>query len=165
MKRLLDLCTPQVSNIREKDLSSLGRYPCFGASGIAGYKETFSSDSPYIGVIKDGAGVGRVNVYPPKSSLLGTMQYLKPKEGVSVKYLMYLVRSLKLGETFQGSTIPHIYFKDYKNTQVRDRNFPEQEFIAESLASIEKSVENKKRQISELDSLVKPRLWGRRCIE
>lgn len=163
IKTLAELCTPYISNIRQKDLKESGSYPCYGAAGIAGYRDVFDADESYVGVIKDGAGVGRTNVYPPKSSLLGTMQYLKPNDEVDAKYLMYLIRSLKLGTTFQGSTIPHIYFKDYKKTVVKDRSLNEQMVVSDNLSRIEEEIDLSHRKLELLDSLVKSRFMERRA--
>jgi type I restriction enzyme S subunit len=157
MKRLSDLCTPNVSNIREKDLAPIGQYPCFGASGIVGYRDVFDMSLPYVGIVKDGAGVGRTSLYPAKSSLLGTLQCLQPVVGVDSKYLMYLVRSLHLENAFQGSTIPHIYFKNYKKNFVKERSLGEQRAIAEELSLFEKNIKTKREQLLELDSLTKSR--------
>jgi type I restriction enzyme S subunit len=157
MQRLFNLCTPKASNIRQGDLAESGKYPCFGATGIAGYRDNYEFENSYVGIIKDGAGVGRTNIYPPKSSLLGTMQYLEPNEGVNPQYLMYLVRSLKLGSTFQGSTIPHIYFKNYKNTPVKEISKEEQTIIANNLTHLDQSIALKEEQLDKLDSLAKSR--------
>ena len=115
---LSELCTPHTKNIAVKDVANQkGKYPVFGAAGLVGFMDSYQMPNEYVGIIKDGAGIGRTNTYPAKSSLIGTMQCLLPKDGVNVKYLMYLVRSLKLGSSYSGATIPHIYYKNYKNTK------------------------------------------------
>ena len=115
-KQLKDVCEGFTKNIAQKDLSeNNGKYPIFGASGIIKTIDFYISDKPYIGIVKDGSGVGRTNKYPAKSSLLGTMQYILPNQGIDLDYLMYGIRSLHLGENYSGAAIPHIYFKVYKN--------------------------------------------------
>jgi type I restriction enzyme, S subunit len=156
-KRLIDVCTPHVSNLRMKDLLKEGPYPCFGAAGLAGYRDTFDSSVPYVGVIKDGAGVGRANVYPAKSSLLGTMESLIPSGGNDPYFLMYLLRSRNLGDSLTGSTIPHIYFKDYGKMRVPDFDRDQQRRVAVSLGLFEKSIALKNKELGEMDSLVKSR--------
>ena len=47
--------------------------------------------------------------------LLAQMQYLIPKENILPEYLYYVVRYMHLEKYYTGATIPHIYFKDYKN--------------------------------------------------
>ena len=96
MSILDDICIAKTKGIAAKDVAETGKYPVFGATGLMGYLDTYESENEYVGIIKDGAGVGRTNIYPAKSSLLGTMQYIFPKENIDIKYLMYLLRSLNL---------------------------------------------------------------------
>ena len=70
----------------------------------------------YITIIKDGAGVGRTRLLPKGSMFLGTMGAITPRNS-NLDFLYQLVSNANLGSLYTGSTIPHIYFKDYgKNT-------------------------------------------------
>lgn len=80
---------------------------------------TFQNGARYVAVVKDGAGVGRANLCSARTSVLGTMQALIPTEMVLPEYLLHLIRAMRLGDGFSGSTIPHIYFKDYGQRLVR----------------------------------------------
>ena len=53
------------------------------------YVDFYQQENPYVAVVKDGAGVGRVMQLPAKSSVIGTMQYIIPNEGINVHYLAY----------------------------------------------------------------------------
>ena len=116
--RLNQLCSKGKSNLRQKDIENDGPFNVYGASGIVGRMDTYQNERPYVGIVKDGAGVGRAMLCEGKTSVLGTMQALLPNEGTNLSYLLHLVRSLKLGENYSGSTIPHIYFKDYGRQEV-----------------------------------------------
>lgn len=83
------------------------------------------------------------------------MQALIPNKGVSRDYLLHLVRSLHLGDDFSGSTIPHIYFKDYGKLPVPFHNPVEQRRIVDNLSAVEQQIEASKQQLIRLDSLVK----------
>ena len=85
------------------------------------------------------------------------MQALIPSEGIDRDYLLHLVRSLHLGDGFSGSTIPHIYFKDYGKLPVRLHSPAEQKRIVDIFASIERQIKVSKQQLDQLDSLVKSR--------
>ena len=131
------------------------------------------NSSPYIAVIKDGAGVGRVSACDANTSVLGTIQALIPCRDVERDYLFHLVRSLHLGEDFTGSTIPHIYFKDYGQIIVSLPDLAGQKRIVRRLNSIEEAAESARAQIVRLDSLVKSRFvemfergkgWGLRAL-
>ena len=118
---------------------------------------SFQNAVPYVAVVKDGAGVGRASACEAKTSVLGTMQALIPSEGIDRDYLLHLVRSLHLGDGFSGSTIPHIYFKDYGKLPVRLHSPAEQKRIVDIFASIERQIKVSKQQLDQLDSLVKSR--------
>lgn len=111
--RIKDICTKGSSALKQKDLSTEGTYAVYGASGIAGYLDTFQQENEYIGVVKDGSGIGRVDFYPQKTSLIGTLQYILPKNGFDIRYIGYCLQSLDLSKYKQGAAIPHIYFRDY----------------------------------------------------
>ena len=128
--KLSDLCMKGKSSLRRKDVDGKGPYAVYGASGIVGAMSSFQNSEPYVAVVKDGAGVGRTSICNAKTSVLGTMQALLPKEGVECKYLLHLVRSMKLGEEFSGSTIPYIFqglwkecgsFSEYGSTETNCR--------------------------------------------
>lgn len=94
-----------------------GSYPVFGAKGFAKNVSFYHQEKEYLGIIKDGAGIGRVKKYPAKSSVVATMQYILPKEGYNIDFVRYFLESLDFENYRTGSTIPHIYFKNYKNAK------------------------------------------------
>ena len=155
---LSNICEGYTKNIALKDLAdNKGQYPIYGASGYIKKVDFYVSDCDYIGIVKDGAGVGRVEKYPAFSSLLGTMQYIVPKPDISIDYLKYLLKSLHLEKGITGAAIPHIYFKSYKNTQVNIANFDDQVKISKELDNINQAIDNKKQELFALDELVKSR--------
>lgn len=154
IKKIKDICNKASSNIAlNKILDIDGDYPVYGASGFIQKVDFFHRDTPYIGIVKDGAGVGRVNIYPAYSSLLGTLQYILPKEGNSINYVAYALKSLNLASNVTGATIPHIYFKDYGESLIPVPPLSEQEKIVVELDCLSGIIEKKKQQLKELDSL------------
>ena len=153
--RLGDVCTKGKSNLRQKDLKNDGPYPVYGAPGIVGFSSNYQNADAYVAVVKDGAGVGRVMACEPRSSVLGTMQALLPGKGTDRDYLLHLVRSMDLGKGFTGSTIPHIYFKDYGKTLVRALSRGRQVEVANRLSGIDRLISQGKQQLSALNDLVK----------
>ena len=112
---------------------------------------------PYLAVVKDGAGVGRVMVCEAKSSVLGTMQAIKPNDGVDLYYLQHLLKAMNLSSYYTGATIPHIYFKDYGNASVSLPSLSEQKAIAAVFRKHGQLVEQYERMLEMLDELVKSR--------
>ena len=158
MIHLGDICTKASSNIAQKDLENCdGVYPIYGASGLIKYVDFYQQENPYAAVVKDGAGVGRVMQLPAKSSVIGTMQYIIPNEGVNVHYLAYAMEHMNLAKYYTGTTIPHIYFKDYCKEKLRAHNLDEQCHIALVLDKISALISLRKQQLAKLDELVKAR--------
>ena len=60
-------------------------------------------------IVKDGAGVGRIQKYDGYTSLLGTLAYIVPNDGVNIDWLRYNIAALELGKDVGLTTIPHIY--------------------------------------------------------
>lgn len=117
----------------------------------------YQQEHPYVAVVKDGAGVGRVMQLPAKSSVIGTMQYIIPNKGISVRYLAYAMEHMNLAKYYTGATIPHIYFKDYCKENLRAHTLDEQCHIAIVLDKIVALIFLHNRQLAKLDDLVKAR--------
>lgn len=155
--RLEDLCIKGRSSLRQKDIKNDGRFPVYGASGVVGTMASYQIDVPYVAVVKDGAGVGRATICKANSSVLGTMQALIPKSEIQAEYLYHLVQSLNLGAGFSGSTIPHIYFKDYGKRRVRMHPAEARQSIVTCLAGIERRVKSNNDLLEQLILLNKSR--------
>lgn len=156
--KLEDVCERGSSSIKQSDIIELtGEYPIFGAAGYIGNIDFYQQEKPYVAVVKDGAGIGRTTLHPAKSSVIGTMQYLLPKENVLPEYLYYVVRYMHLEKYFTGATIPHIYFKDYKNEQFNLDSLDEQKQIVIILGKCEKIISDRQSELAELDKLIKAR--------
>jgi len=156
--KLSDVCTKGTSNIAQKDLDARnGDYPIYGASGFIKNVDFYHQENPYIAIVKDGAGVGRVMQLPAKSSVIGTMQYIIPNEGVSVEYLAYALEHMNLSKYCLGAAIPHIYFKDYCSEPFPNHTSEEQANISHILGLVSNLIFLRKQQLSKLDELVKSR--------
>ena len=128
--KIKDICEKASSNVAQKELGSHnGEYPIYGASGFIKNVDFYHHDKPYVGVIKDGSGVGRVNIYPAYSSLLGTLQYILPKDGFEIRFISYALQSLNLAKYSVGAAIPHIYFRDYGEHEIAVPDISEQHRI------------------------------------
>ena len=156
--KLSDVCERGSSNLKQSDvIDKNGDYPIYGASGYIGNVDFFHQEKKYVAVVKDGAGIGRTMLLPAKSSVIGTMQYLLPKDNVLAEYLYYVVKYMRLEKYFTGATIPHIYFKDYKNEEFNCVPIEKQLKIVESLKKVERKISNRNQQLAKLDELVKAR--------
>ena len=153
-KSISEICDKASSNIAQNKIADIdGDYPVYGASGYVQNVDFYHRDTPYIGIVKDGSGVGRVNIYPAYSSLLGTMQYIIPKEGYQLGYVSYALKGLNLSSFASGAAIPHIYFKDYGKCKIDVPPLIEQERIVAELDLLQGIIEKKKEQLKAYDQL------------
>ena len=156
--RLEEVCEKQSSKLKQSDvIDQNGLYPVYGASGYLGNINTYQQSNYYVAVVKDGAGIGRTMLLPPKSSIIGTMQYLIPKDNVLPEYLYYVVKAKHFEKYFSGATIPHIYFKDYKNEQFDLVSFEEQREIINRIKKIEIIIDDLYKTLALLDELGRAR--------
>ncbi|WP_291529840.1 restriction endonuclease subunit S [Bacteroides sp. UBA939] len=152
--KLGEICSGESSNVSQNKIQHLmGNYPIFGASGYIQNIDFYKQDKEYIGVVKDGAGVGRVMRLPAESSILGTLQYIIPNKGTDINFLFYLLGKLKLDRYASGATIPHIYYRDYSNEKVLLPPFETQRHIAATLDKANELIALRKKQLEELDAL------------
>lgn len=140
-----------INKLKEED----GDYPLFGASGFVKNLSFYHREEEYLSLVKDGAGVGRVERKPAKSSIVGTLQYIIPKDDFHIDFIYYFLLSIDFKKYFKGSTIPHVYFKDYKNEPFPLIDFDEQERIVAKMdaafaaldqakANVEQNLQNAK---------------------
>lgn len=156
--KLGDVCDKGSSNLKQSDvINQNGQYPVYGAAGLLGNIDSYHQDKPYVAVVKDGAGIGRVTLQPGYSSVIGTLQYLLPKENVLPEYLYYVTKHMHLEKYYTGATIPHIYFKDYKNEKFNLDTIEKQQRIVDILKKIENIIESRQQELQKLDDLIRAR--------
>ena len=115
-----------------------GKYKLYGAEGVIKTIDFYEKMEPYISIIKDGAGVGRLNLCDAYSSSLGTLQNLVPKENFDINFLYFYLKTLNFQKYIVGSTIPHIYFRDYSKEKLSIPNIEKQKNIGNFFIYFEK---------------------------
>lgn len=156
--KLEDVCEKDSSNLKLSDVDGMdGDYPIYGAAGYIGNVGFYHQERPYVAVVKDGAGIGRTTIHPAKSSVIGTMQYLLPKGNILPEYLYYVVSYMHLEKYYTGTSIPHIYFKDYKNEKFNLDLIQNQKRIVDILGKCEMIIRLRTRELELLDNRIKAR--------
>lgn len=125
-------------------------YPLYDANSLVLNIDKYDQENDYVSIIKDGAGAGRIRYCEGKSSVLGTMGYLLPINTVDIQFLYFRLQIINFSSYISGSTIPHIYFKDYKKENIGLPCEDEQKKISHFLSTLEKNVENSKKAIESL---------------
>lgn len=134
LRTLGDVCNKASSNVAQNQLKDdNGDYAIYGASGLIKRVSFYHHDKPYLSIVKDGSGVGRVTKMEAYSSVIGTMQYIIPKDDIDLDYLYYSLLGVDFKKYAAGAAIPHIYFKDYKNEPFLWMPLAEQKLIVNIL--------------------------------
>ena len=151
-----DILLSSSSNLSMADLEdNFGDYKLYGATGFIKCIDFFDQKEGYMAIVKDGAGVGKTFLCDPKSSVLSTLLYLTPKKDYNLKFCYYLLKTLHFGKYKVGSTIPHIYYKDFSKEKVFIPSVEEQEKIARFLTAIDKKIDFTQNQITEMEKFKK----------
>ena len=146
--KLKDLLTVKSSSISINQLDdNTGEYPLYGASGFLKNIDFCEMNRDYISIVKDGSGVGNLSYHEKNSSIVNTSQYLLPKD-FDINFLYYLLQTLNLLKYVNGSSIPHIYFKDYCIEKVDIPSLEEQQKIGKLLVNVDKTMENINKKIN-----------------
>lgn len=151
-KRLGEILTSKSSAISQNTLkNNEGIYSVYGAIGKIKNINFYENENEYIGIVKDGAGVGRTFLCEKKSSVLGTLNYLELKtKSIYLKFAYYILKQIDFSKYIVGSSIPHIYFKDYKNEKIQLPILEEQQKIADFLSSIDSKIESIEKELEGL---------------
>ena len=117
-------------------------YKVYGADSVVGYINFYQQEEKYISIVKDGSGVGRLNLCEGKTSILGTLSCLKSKnkEKYNLVWSYYLLNTIDFSSYVKGAGIPHIYYSDYKNEKVSVPKPKEQQKIADCLSSLDELI-------------------------
>ena len=138
--RLAECLECKSSTLQESEVCEQGTYPVYGANGVVGYLDNYSTEGEAVYIIKDGSGVGTVSYVTGKCSATGTLNILQAKEGYSLQYFYYLLKVFNFEPYKTGMAIPHIYFKDYGKAKVFCPSYTEQLQYARLLSAIESNL-------------------------
>lgn len=147
-KKLGDICFKTSSNLSASDCETdSGEYPVYGASGIYTFIDSFDFKEDYVAIVKDGSGVGNLIYCVSNSSVIGTMDVLRPRLNNDLKFLYYFLQTVRFKKFKVGSSIPHIYFRDYRSLKKLTPNNNEQKKIADFLSAIDNKIDTTSIQI------------------
>ena len=148
--RLAECLECKSSTLQESEVCEQGTYPVYGANGIVGYLDNYSTEGEAVYIIKDGSGVGTVSYVTGKCSASGTLNTLQANEGYSLQYFYYLLKVFNFEPYKTGMAIPHIYFKDYGKAKVFCPSYTEQLQYARLLSVIDNKLSIEQNILTEL---------------
>lgn len=146
--RLSSFCNYISSSLTTKDTDENGKYDLYDANNLIGKTNKGCIDEDYITIIKDGAGVGRTRLLPSQSMFLGTMGALIPDKS-DLHFLYQLIINADLSKEYTGSTIPHIYFKNYGENKYFIPSLSEQSKIGTYFRNLDSVIALHQRKLEE----------------
>lgn len=149
LRRLNTFVHYSSSNLTVKDSMKKGYYDLYDANSIIGKTNHTPMIENYITIIKDGAGVGRIRMLPKNTMFIGTMGALTAWDS-DLNFVFTLLTANNLGNMFSGSTIPHIYFKDYGENIYFIPHYDEQRAIGNYFKKLNSLIELENSYINKL---------------
>lgn len=146
---LREVCNYYSSSLTAKDVDENGMYDLYDANSLIGKTNKGCMTEDYITIIKDGAGVGRTKVLSKNTMYIGTMGALTPQNS-DLDFLYHLITKADLGKSYTGSTIPHIYFKDYGKNRYCVPCFSEQKQIGTFFHNLDHLITLYQRKLEKL---------------
>ena len=160
-KKLWDICEKQSSNISANTLeTNTWNYKIYWATWFLKFIDFYQEENDYISIVKDWAWVWRVLYCEWKSSVLWTLDKIKPKDWTNLYFLLSILRNIDFAKYTIWSTIPHIYFKDYWKESFLFPSFPEQQKIADFLSGIDEKIEKVSEELGRIEEFKKGLLQG-----
>ena len=149
-KTLKQVVNYSSTGVRACDVSDNGLYDLYDANEVIGKTSTFASDNPYISIIKDGSGVGRVRLLPGKTNCLGTMGVVTPKDSNDVNFAFSHLQTKDFKKHIISGAIPHVYFRDYGEDELCIPQPIEQKKIGEFFRNLDELIEAKELELEKL---------------
>lgn len=153
-RKLSQLVSYFSSNLTAKDVQENGIYDLYDANGVIGKINCSPRKKEYISVIKDGAGVGRIRKLPKNTLVIGTMGILESIDS-DLNFVFAMLERFELGKQFTGSTIPHIYFKDYGEHLYVVPDYCEQQKIGSYFSHLDSLISLQQRKLEKLKNIKK----------
>ncbi len=129
-------------------------YPIFDANKLVTKTNVYDVEEPYVSIIKDGSRAGYVEKRQGKSSVIGTMGYVIPNES-DVNFIYAVMQSIDFSKYIKGTTIPHLYFKDYGDLNLYIPNIEEQRAIGFYFEKIDNLITLHQREVDQLKNMKK----------
>ena len=153
-RKLEDFVNYTSSNLSAKDAEEFGKYDLYDANKMIGKTTKTAMLDEYITVIKDGAGVGRIRRLPKNTMFIGTMGGLTT-EVADLDFVYSLLTAFDLSEETVGTTIPHIYFKNYGKNEYLIPSVEEQAKIGEYFSHLDNAITLHQCELEKLQNIKK----------
>lgn len=140
-----DICSFEYGkSLTKANRNECGIYPVVGSSGIVGKHDLYLCEGPSIVVGRKGAA-GEVTIVKDNFWPIDTTYYVKIPNGISLEYVYYLFKRLRLNQYETSTAIPGLNRNDIYQLRIQIPPLPEQRQIVakieELFSELDKSVE------------------------
>ena len=123
------------SSLSIDSISDDGLYNLYDAQGVIGKTNSEIQKKEYITIIKDGSGVGKIRKMEKNTAFIGTMGAIVNTYS-DLNFLFSILEKFNFDKYISGSTIPHIYYKDYGTEKINIPKRKEQMYIGSIFENI-----------------------------
>jgi type I restriction enzyme S subunit len=81
------------------------------------------------------------------------MHYLLPQKNTNIAFVYNILQTKNLSSLVTGSSIPHIYFKDYAEYEVFVPSSEEQKQIANYFSNLDKQISIQEQRLEKLKQI------------
>ncbi len=152
-KKLGDTIDYNSTGIRACDADSKGEYDLYDANEIVGKVSTFAHNHPYVSIIKDGSGVGRVRLLPANTNCLGTMGIISSKDNNDINFIFSHLQTKDFSKHIISGAIPHVYFRDYGEDKFDIPRPDEQQKLGSFFKELDELISAKEEELEKLRQL------------
>lgn len=149
-KQLKDAVSYHSTGVRACDAVNSGSYKLYDANGEIGKIDSVASTSPYVSIIKDGSGVGRVRLMSEMTNVLGTMGCITAKDDADINFIFSHLQTKDFNNHIISGAIPHVYFRDYGEDLLYAPPFNEQQKIGEFFQQLDELIGAKEQELEKL---------------
>jgi type I restriction enzyme S subunit len=151
-RKLGDITSYGSSSLTAADANEEGDAPLFDATDCIGYVSKYIQSVSYITIIKDGAGVGRVRKLPAGTAFIGTMGALFCTNS-NFNFLFTMLEKFDFSLYTTGSTIPHVYYRDYSECVILVPCLEEQKEIGNYFSKLDNLITLFQRKLQLLKNI------------
>ena len=152
-KELQSIADYKSSGLKASDAKPNGKYTLYDANGEIGKTDTYVSNTPYISIIKDGSGVGRVRKLPAQTNCIGTMGCISALSNNDIDFIFQYLKIKDFSEHIISGAIPHVYFSEYGKDTLHVPSLPEQEKIGELFRNLDNLIDEEQKRLDKLRAL------------
>lgn len=133
---------------------SEGDYPVIGSNGIVGYHSIFLCKGPGIVVGRKGAA-GEVTYLTRDFWPIDTTYYIKGSEYTDLRFIYYLLKSLRLKQYEKSTAIPGLNRNDAYRLKIYLPPLPEQRAIVAKLETLLSELDNAAQSLKQAKEQIK----------